>query len=562
MSATMVASEAKAVPPVVSSIQDIPLERIRESKTNPRTQFDQGKLAELADNIREHGVLQPVLVRPLPQGAVGTYELVAGARRYRASKLAGRESIPATVRELTDTQCLEMQLIENLQRAEVHELDEAQGYAALMQLQPETYTVETISAKVNKSQAYVYGRLRLTQLIPEAKQAFYEAKMTVAHAFEIARLQPTDQRRALQECFPHHRNAASILKDKKAEAVTVRELREWIEREIHLDLTNAPFDPEDETLLPAAGACARCPKRTGNNPLLFPEVRQKSICTDRDCYRAKVEALVHIQVKPLEEKGEKLLRVSQAPTWQANGHAKDVLHEGQYRKAKGKGECPTTKAAVVIDGKSAGTIFYLCQTEKCAVHNHVTRYQPTPQERAQRKKEALAERVEKQSRVRILDAIRKKLPDALSRPDLEMVALDYFRRLGHDNHRRLSKLYTWEEKKSKTSWGAQTVDYEKIAAGVVQAMKTADLHRFLVVCTLVSDLYCSGYSPRQPLAKDANLARSAARYKVDTAKIAAVVRAEFSKPKRKTDDKGQVPSQLTRSPQPQKAPTHKRANSA
>ncbi len=124
MSTTMVASEAKAVPPVVSSIQQIPLGNIRESKTNPRGYFDQAKLAELAENIRQHGILQLILVRPLPEGAADTYELVAGARRYRASKLAGRESIPATVRELTDTQCLEMQLIENLQRAEVHELDE------------------------------------------------------------------------------------------------------------------------------------------------------------------------------------------------------------------------------------------------------------------------------------------------------------------------------------------------------------------------------------------------------------------------------------------------------
>jgi hypothetical protein len=74
--------------------------------------------------------------------------------------------------------------------------------------------------------------------------------------------------------------------------------------------------------------------------------------------------------------------------------------------------------------------------------------------------------------VRVLEAIRKKLPDVLSRPDLEMVALDYFRRLGHDNHRRLSKLYAWEEKKSKTSWGAETVDFEKIAAAAVQAMTT------------------------------------------------------------------------------------------
>jgi hypothetical protein len=216
---------------------------------------------------------------------------------------------------------------------------------------------------------------------------------------------------------------------------------------------------------------------------------------------------VQIQAKPLEEKGEKPLRVSQAPAWQANGHAKDVLFEGQYRKAKAKGECPNTKAAVLIDGKSAGSIFYLCQTEKCDVHNRVTRYQPTPKEQAQRKKEALTERVEKLSRVRVLEAIRKKLPDVLSRPDLEMVALDYFRRLGHDNHRRLSKLYTWEEKKSKTSWGAQTGDYEKIATAAVQAMKAADLNRFLVVCALVSDLHCPGYNAKQRGAASAENAR-------------------------------------------------------
>jgi hypothetical protein len=133
--------------------------------------------------------------------------------------------------------------------------------------------------------------------------------------------------------------------------------------------------------------------------------------------------------------------------------------------------------------------------------------------------------------VRILEAVRKKLPDVLSRPDLEMVALDYFRRLGHDNHRRLSKLYAWEEKKSKTSWGAQTVDYERIAAAAVETMKAADLNRFLVVCALASDLYCPGYNPRHPLEKNSNLARTAARYKVHTPKIAAIVRMELSRKK-------------------------------
>ena len=218
-----------------------------------------------------------------------------------------------------------------------------------------------------------------------------------------------------------------------------------------------------------------------------------------------------------------------------------MLFEGQYRKAKAKGECANTKAAVLIDGKTAGSIFYLCQTEKCDVHNRVTRYQPTPQEQAKRKKEALAERIEKLSRVRVLEAIRKKLPDALSRPDLEMVALDYFRRLGHDNHRRLSKLYAWEEKKSKTSWGAETVDYEKIAAAAVQAMKAADMNRFLVVCALASDLYCPGYNPRQSLAKDTNLARTATHYRVDIASASAAVKRELSETANgphKVDSKG------------------------
>src|SRR6195256_19571 len=117
MNTAVAVETSNTVPPVVSSVQEIPLSSIQESKTNPRRQFDEAKLAEFAGNIRQHGVLQPILVRPLPDGEPSQFELVAGARRYRASKLAGRETIPASVRELTDTQCLELPLIENLQRA-------------------------------------------------------------------------------------------------------------------------------------------------------------------------------------------------------------------------------------------------------------------------------------------------------------------------------------------------------------------------------------------------------------------------------------------------------------
>ena len=522
--------------PFVSAMQDIPLSAIQESPTNPRRQFDETKLAELTGNIRLHGVLQPVLVRPLPGGENGSYELVAGARRYRASKLAGRESIPATIRELTDTECLELQLIENLQRADVHELDEARGYAALIQLQPDVYTVEVLAEKIGRSEKYVYARLRLTHLVEEVQQAFYDGKLTVAHAFEIARLQPHDQERALAECFPGHRTAAAVLKDKKAEAVTVRSLREWIEREILLDISSAPFDAKDETLLPAAGSCAACPKRTGNNPLLFPDVRQKSICTDRACYRAKVEALVQIRLKPLEASGEKPVRVSPAPAWQVKKPEKDVLYEGQYRRIAKKGECPSTRPAVIADGPEAGKLLFVCRDEKCKIHAQVTRYQPTPQERALRAKELLAERIEKQSRARILDAVRRKLPGAFARPDFEMAALDYFRRLGHDNHRRLCRVYGWEERKTKAPWGGTTIDYEAIAGKAVREMNAQDLQRFLVVCAVVSDLYCPGFNPRESLAKDSNLLRTAARFKIDTNKITADVRTELTKNAKKKND--------------------------
>jgi hypothetical protein len=246
---------------------------------------------------------------------------------------------------------------------------------------------------------------------------------------------------------------------------------------------------------------------------------------------------VQIRTKPLEAAGEKPLRVSQAPSWQSKKQQPDVLYEGQYRKVSKKTECPQTKSAVVIDGPSAGTLLHVCRDEKCPVHARSTRYQPTPQERAARAKEGLAERIEKQTRARILDAIRKNLPATLSRPDLEMAALDYFERLGHDNHRRLCRVCGWEEKKNKASWGSSTVGYKTIAEKVIHEMSTQGVQHFLIVCALVSDLYCPGYNPPRSLAKDSNLARAAARYKVDIAKVSATVRQELSKPalkKRKT----------------------------
>src|SRR5713226_393658 len=527
MNATIAASKETA-PPGGSSVLDIPLERIRESTTNPRHVFDETKLREFADNIRLHGVLQAILVRPAPDGEDGAYELVAGARRFRASKLAAKSTIPATVRDLSDSECREIQLIENLQRAEIHELDEGIGYRSLMDLKPDFYTVEMVAAQVGKSPSYVKGRVSLTELIPAAQTAFYEGKLTVTHALEIARLQPNDQERAMMECFPGHRSTGSILKDRKAEALTVRQLREWIEREIHLDLKNAPFDTEDANLLPAAGTCSACSKRTGNNPLLFPEIKNRSLCTDPSCHQAKIQAFVQLRVSPLVREGQKPVQISESPSWQVLSRAPNTLYEGQYRRAEREGECPHTQVAVVVDGRKAGTVIHICTDEKCKTHRQFSHYEISPQEREQRRKLALGIRVQKEARSRILQAVRQKLPAALARADFEMVALDYFRRLGHDNHHRLFQVYGWEEKKTKTSWGGNTVNHEKLAEARIHVMNAADLNRFMVTCALVPDLYCPGYSSAETLSKESNLIRSAVRYKVDASKITTQVTADLS----------------------------------
>ena len=111
MNAAIAVSTTQETPSRGSLVQEIPLANISESKTNPRSRYDEAKLAELAANVKQHGVLQPVLVRPHPNGVPDTFELVVGSR-FRASKLARRETIPATIRELTDAESAEIQLIE------------------------------------------------------------------------------------------------------------------------------------------------------------------------------------------------------------------------------------------------------------------------------------------------------------------------------------------------------------------------------------------------------------------------------------------------------------------
>ncbi|HLY61008.1 MAG TPA: ParB/RepB/Spo0J family partition protein [Terriglobia bacterium] len=520
----MSTTEVTAIPGNTDHIvvEEILLDRIQPSKANPRRRLDNLAMTELAANIKARGVLQPILVRPMNSNG---FEIVCGERRWRASRVAGLHNIPARIVNLTDAEALELAVIENVQRENIHELDEAIGYQALMRQDPALYTVETIAAKVGRSPKYIYGRLKLAELTPNLQKAFYEGKLTAGHAMEIARLQPKDQERALSECFPGHRTTAAILKDKDPRPISARELRDWIQREIHLSLANAPFDVNDANLVPAAGACTACPKRSGSNPLLFADtIKRPDVCTDPECFKQKRDALVAIRISELESSGEKPVKVSDSHLFYGQKALPDVIYRADYHDATA-GDCPTTVAAVVVEGKRIGAKLHICNDPKCKIHlDHRTTL--SAEEKAERKIQAQAVRIQQEYRKRLLEEVRKRVPSEFSRYEFEFVALRYFHQSGHDSQHRIIKFFAWDTVKAKNGSGGY-LDYPKLAGAKLGAMTTADIGRFLVVCALASDLYCPTNMSSATLAKDSNLATAVRHYKVKGDQILREVRDKF-----------------------------------
>ncbi|NNM70211.1 MAG: ParB/RepB/Spo0J family partition protein [Gallionella sp.] len=290
--------------------QVIALDILDPSPTNPRKRFDEAKLAELATSIKQQGILQPLLVREgkahaksdkpswpfsTPATPTGRFEIIAGERRYRAAKLAGLSEIPCFVRNLTDTQVLHAQVIENLQRDDLHPLEEAEGYEKLMK--EHGSTADSLAVEIGKSKAYIYARLKLTSLCPEARKAFYDDELDASTALLIARI-PVQKLQIQATEKITEKNWQGDL------AMSFRTARDYIQREYMTDLERAPFPIKDTKLIEKAGACTDCAKRTGNQPELFDDVKSKDICTDTVCFQMKRTAHILAIQKEAEAKGQ------------------------------------------------------------------------------------------------------------------------------------------------------------------------------------------------------------------------------------------------------------------
>lgn len=155
----------------------LPVSALAPGKYQPRRHFDEEALAELADSIERHGLMQPIVVRAV---AANQYEIIAGERRWRAAKLANFKDVPVIIRELTDTQALELGLIENIQRADLNPLEEAEGYQRL--IEEFHYTQENLAQVVGKSRSHIANLLRLLKLPASIKTRIDSGQLTMGHA--------------------------------------------------------------------------------------------------------------------------------------------------------------------------------------------------------------------------------------------------------------------------------------------------------------------------------------------------------------------------------------------
>jgi ParB family chromosome partitioning protein len=174
-------------------VLEIPLSQLRANPYQPRKMFNQDSINELAASIKEHGVIQPIIVRTVLKG----YEIIAGERRFRASQVCGAATIPAVVKKFSDQQAMEIALIENVQREDLNAIELAVAYQSLMN--QFTLTQEELSVKVGKSRSHVANFLRLLQLPEEIKQHVSRGTLSMGHARAIAGVKNDKQKKELAE---------------------------------------------------------------------------------------------------------------------------------------------------------------------------------------------------------------------------------------------------------------------------------------------------------------------------------------------------------------------------
>ena len=357
------------------NLQNLKVSACYESETNPRGNDFEGKpFDELVASIKEKGVLTPVLARErlkevslMESGKMEVgphYEIVAGNRRLRAAKLVGLSHIPAQVVEMNDQEAREAQIVENLQRQDVHPLEEGEAYRQL--IEESKLTVKDIAVKVGKPEAYVKGRLFLTNLTDAVAKAYRKGELPDSWAVVIAKLAPAAQNIILKK-----------MKDNSYMFESIDSLKGFIVREFSNPLSFQPW-LKDATIAEACGPCQLCPP---NREDLFGKTKVGQ-CTDLKCWRCKMTG--YIAWMREQEPGLVLVSSNYGKPETAG-----AISRSDYELLETKKDyCEFRQEALVIEGDDLGKVIKICVSKDCEEHHaQHTDYAKSPKEKEQRKKE-------------------------------------------------------------------------------------------------------------------------------------------------------------------------------
>jgi len=438
--------------------------------------------------------------------------------------MAESVTVPVRIKQMSDAEVLEAQLVENLIRAEIHPMEEAEGFARLLALEEPKYSIEQIAAKVGKHPSFVASRLKMVDLVPAAVDAFYANEIGVGHALLLAKLPADQQEQALSACFKEAYNSGGATPARIL--LPVRNLQFWIETNVLLILKDAPFDKRDAQLVATVGSCADCPKRTGHNKLLFGDDlgKQGDQCTDPRCYNAKLAAHVTktVAAKP------NLVQISTAYGGQKEGSP--VLPRNKYTairddKPKSKDDaqrpefklCKFAADAIITEGSDIGTIHKVCANPDCPIH-HASKQRPATDAefKAEQEKRRREEAIAQTTGLRVLKATSDAVPVRLMKRDLLFVTERLAAVL---DERRLAIIFRLHGI-GKASGGAGDVP-AKLLASFLRKADESTLGRVLVAITVLQTAHSSNESAKA-------LREAAEFYKVDVAAITAKVKQEFT----------------------------------
>lgn len=495
--------------------QMIPMDSLEDSTTNPRKRMDEAKLQELAASIREKGIYSPLLVRPL-EGK--RFQVVFGRRRYLAAHIAGEKAAPCRIRNMSDSEVLEAQIVENGQRQDIHPLEEGSAYKALLELPDHKHTPASIAAKTGKSEAYVTSRLRLTELVPEIQTAFLEDQISIAHALLIAKLPASQQAAAYTAAFRQVWTGDGH----KPVLMPAKELEAWIQQNILMELSAVPFSKDDENLLPQAGSCTHCLKRTGFHKLLFAEVRKDS-CTDPQCFQAKLDAHVTAAIT----KKPQLVQISNEYRTRENILGKNRYVELQVKKRPESGKpspeqkpCRSMTEAIFSDGGRKGQVVKVCADANCKVHHpDAPKSEDVEKQRVQERKRIEAQKVEITIRHQVFAQVLQKVPAPLGKAELELIAMRLLDKLDYQLRVLIAKRHKLIFGKSAEN------DHNEMVSGFKKIFRESDdkaMCCLILECLLIDSAY------HIPTNGDDLLLSTAKRYRIDAEKVARQVRDDLA----------------------------------